>query len=76
MRYLSVKVLLQSNIFIITCLNIMKVIDWNQPATFTDLFSKIYIHSLNNGCFDQNNPTWISYALELAQFAIFSSSSF
>lgn len=38
----------------------MRVIDWNQPSTFTDLFSHIHIHSLNDGFFDQTNPNWIS----------------
>jgi hypothetical protein len=38
----------------------MKIIDWNRPLTFLDLFDNISIHSINNNCFDQNNPTWIS----------------
>ncbi len=38
----------------------MKIIDWNRPLTFLDLFDNISIHSINNNCFNQNNPTWIS----------------
>lgn len=38
----------------------MKVIDWNQPSSFVDLFENISIKSSNNNYFDQNHPTWIS----------------
>ncbi|RUR16983.1 hypothetical protein ELY21_12070 [Legionella sp. km535] len=42
----------------------MKVIDWNQPSSFVDLFENISISCSNNNRFNLNNPTWISHVTD------------